>query len=336
LSTKRLPNKAIILACALLVLAFAACTQAQPTPTVTQMVAKETGALAEPVTIRIAVLPITDALPMYVAQQSGYFQAHGVKVEFIPSASAAERDQIIAAGQADGMINEIVATLLYNHQQVQIQIVRFARVASAEWPQYYLLASGKSGITTVEGLKGVEIGVSEGTIIEYVTDRMLQAEGFNPEEIKVVAVPKISDRMALLSSGELKAGTLPDPLAFLAIQQGAVVVLDDSRHPGMGHSTYAFRKEFINQHPEAIRSFLAALEQAIGEINAAPEKWDSLLSEQKLVPDPLIGSYQVPQFPTASVPGEELWNDVLAWAKAEGLVQADVAYQDSVNPTFLP
>ena len=54
----------------------------------------------EPVTLKIAVLPIMDALPMFVAEADGLFESHGVNVEFIPVASAPERVQIMQAGQA--------------------------------------------------------------------------------------------------------------------------------------------------------------------------------------------------------------------------------------------
>ena len=50
---------------------------------------------------------------------------------------------------------------------------------------YQVLASPKSGFTSVQDLKGVEIGISQGTVIEYVTERLLEAEGFKPEEIKI-------------------------------------------------------------------------------------------------------------------------------------------------------
>ena len=48
----------------------------------------ETAATAGPVTLIIAVLPILDALPMYVAQQEGLFADHDVIVEFVPAGSA--------------------------------------------------------------------------------------------------------------------------------------------------------------------------------------------------------------------------------------------------------
>ena len=76
------------------------------------------------------------------------------------------------------MINETISTLLYNKDQLQVQIVRFARTATSTASQYSVLASAKSGITTVKGLSDVEIGVSQGTVIEYITYRLLQADGF--------------------------------------------------------------------------------------------------------------------------------------------------------------
>jgi len=287
-------------------------------------------------TLRMVLLPIIDNLPMYVAQQEGLFAKYGVNVAFIPVASAAERDQVIAAGQGDGIINEIVSTILYNKDGVQVQIVRLARVPTPDSAQYHILVSGQSGITSVEQLKGVPIGISQGTIIEYITDRLLEAEGLAPTDIKTVAVPKIPDRLALLSSGELKAATIPDPLAYLAVQQGASFLVQDSKYPQYGHSTYAFRKPVIDQNPAAIRAFLAAIEDAINDINADPTRWGELLKEQKLVPEALLATYQVPPFPSKSVPSEQLWADVLSWAKEKGLVSADVSYSDSVTDQFLP
>jgi NitT/TauT family transport system substrate-binding protein len=157
-----------------------------------------------------------------------------------------------------------------------------------------------------------------------------------PAEIKYLAVPKIPDRMSLLASGELKAGVMPDPLAALAVRQGSKIIQDDTANPKLGASVISFRKETIDRHPQAIRSFLAAIEEAVGMINSAPSKYSGLLAEKKIVPQPLISSYVVPKFPFKGAPTEAEWNDMLAWAKAKGLLTADIAYRDSVNPTLLP
>jgi NitT/TauT family transport system substrate-binding protein len=273
---------------------------------------------------------------MYVAQQEGLFAKHGVSIEFVPVASAPERDQLLAAGGADGTINETLAVMLFNKENVQMQVVRYALRPTEESGHFFILASAKSGISSTDGLKGVEIGVSQGTVIEYVTERLLQADGFASDEIKTIAVPKIPDRMALLASGELQAGVMPDPLASLVVSQGGVIVADDSSHPEYGFSVISFRKEVVDQNPEAIKGFLAAIEDATVLLNAEPAKYKNVLSEQKLVPPPLMEAYQAPLFPTAGVPTEEEWNDALNWLKEKGILTTNVSYEDSVNASFLP
>lgn len=290
---------------------------------------------AQPVTVRVGVLPILDVLPIYVAEVQGYFP-RSIKVEIIPVASAAERDQLMAAGQLDAIVNDLVSVALYNKEKPQVLVVRMARTATPSFPQFYILASPKSGIKEAKDLRGVEIGISEATIIQYVTERLLQAEGLKPEEIKEVPVPRIPDRMTALASGDLKAATLPDPMALLAMQQGAKLILDDSRHPHYSFSVYSFRKAFVEEHPEAVKAFLLGIEKAVKDVNSDKAKWANLLVEKKLVPPALTGSYTIPDFPLASVPGKDQWEDVVKWMLEKGLIRSPLPYEESVKAEFLP
>jgi NitT/TauT family transport system substrate-binding protein len=142
--------------------------------------------------------------------------------------------------------------------------------------------------------------------------------------------------MALLASGELQAGVMPDPLAALVVGQGGKIVVDDSQHPEYGFSVISFRKDSIDANPEAIKGFLAAIEEGTALLNADPAKYKNVLSEQKLVPQPLLDAYQPPAFPTAGVPSESEWQDALNWLKEKGILTTEVSYQDSVNGSLLP
>ena len=57
-------------------------------------------------------------------------------------------------------------------------------------------------------------------------------------------------------------------------------MLDDRSTPELGYSTIAFRKAVIDEHPQAIGGFLAALEEAVTRINADPEKLEGGLDRQ--------------------------------------------------------
>lgn len=290
----------------------------------------------EPQNLRVAVLPVLDVLPLYVAEAQNYFTQNGVNVELVPVGSAPERDQLMQAGQIDGMLTELVVTLLYNRDEPKISIIRFARVATAEYPLFRIVAAKDSGIKTPQDLKGIPVAISDLTVIEYTTDRLLEKAGLAPDDIAKISVPKIPDRLALLDSGELKAANLPDPVASVAIQKGAVVVVDDTSYPQISNSVYAFSKDAVARKPDAIKAFLKAVDQAVEEINNDKTKWNNLMVDKKLAPPTVLAGYTLPDFPPASVPSREQFDDALAWVQAKGVVQKAISYESCVDPSFLP
>ncbi len=290
---------------------------------------------ANPVTLKIAVLPIIDTIPLYVADNEGLFEEIGLNVEFIPVSSAPELSQMVASGQADGMITDALTVAFFDKEKIKLQIVRYAQTPSEERAHFFILAAKDSGIASPDDLKGVEIAVSEGTIIEYVNDRLLKKEGFSADEIATIAVPKIPERMALLASGEIQAAVLPDPLASIALSQGASIVLDDSQSPEYGASVYAFSTEMVEKHPVAIRAFVEAIDFAVELIELDPEEYKPVLADNNLIPPPMLDGYVIPPFPRG-IFSEAEWLDTLAWAQAEGLLIVNIPYKDAVNASFLP
>ncbi len=287
-------------------------------------------------TVRVAVLPVLDALPLHLALAEGYFADQGLDVELIPVSSAPERDALMQSGQADMILNEIVSTIFYNQSETRVVIVRFLRVATPEYPLFRILAAPGSGISSAADLKGVEIGISEGTVIHYTTQRLLQNAGLAADEILTIAIPKIPDRIALLASGELAAANLPDPAASVALLQGAVLVIDDTTLPGISSSVLSVDAALAREHPETVRRFLAAVELAVTDINRDKGAYLDQIVELGLLPPPLRDNYSIPDFPTASVPSLAQFDDAMQWALDLDLISNPVEYSSSVNPDFLP
>jgi NitT/TauT family transport system substrate-binding protein len=281
------------------------------------------------------VLPITDVVPFYIAEQQGYFKAQGLNVELVPVASAAERDQFMATRQIDGQLNDLVATVLFNAQQPRLKIVRRACQAFPERPQFWILVPKDSPIQSVRDLKGVEIAISQNSVIAYVTDRLLELEGLKKEDIKTTNVPQIPIRFELLSKGQLKAATLPDPLASLAILQGARIIVDDSKYPEISQSVITFRSDVVARRPDDVRKSLRAYDQAVQDIRTRPDQFRNLLIEKGRVPDQLKDKYTFPPLPDPSVPTQAEWDDVVRWALDKGLIKQAVPYESSVDQGFV-
>lgn len=291
-------------------------------------------AIAAP--LKVALIPVLDTLPLFVAEQNGYFREAGVAVTVVPVAGPVERDQLMQSGAVDGMLNELASTAVFNRGETLVRIVATARVARPDGPIFRILAAPKSGIAAPRDLAGVPIAVSKNTVIEYVTDRVLRAEGLAAAEIATASVPAIPERFQLLMEGKVRAATLPDPLASAALRAGALLVADDARHAQYSLSVLTFGAKSLAANGAAVRGFLAAWGRAVAEMNAHPDAYRELFLKKVRVPESVQATYRVPPFPGPGVPTRAQWEDATAWLREKGLLDGPVSYEGSVTAEYLP
>ncbi|WDP89055.1 MAG: ABC transporter substrate-binding protein [Desulfobacter sp.] len=286
-------------------------------------------------TLTMALLPIPDVLPSYVAQENGYFKEYGIKVNALPVASALERDQLMQAGKIDGMVNELAGTANFNRDKVRMQVVASARCPLGDAPLFRVLSAPQSGIQTISQLKHVPIAVSKNTIIEYITNRLLTSSGFSTDEINTRSVPVLPERMQLLLSGQIKAATLPDPLGASALKAGAKLIIDDLSLPERSLSVLSFSLTSLTEKTEAVECYVKAWMKGARDLNEAPEAYRPLMLKRIRVPKNLKNDVKIPPFPVKQLPSEAQWNDVMEWMIQKKLLAGAVKYNESVNGAFL-
>jgi NitT/TauT family transport system substrate-binding protein len=283
---------------------------------------------------RLAMLPTTDVVPFYVAQAQGYFKAQGLNVELVPASSAAERDQLMATQQTDGEMADLMTAISFNATKPTLQVVRIVRQARPDSPLFSILVAKDSPLKTIQDLKGKEIAISQNSVIEYVTQRLLEKEGFTAADIKTTNIPAIPTRLQVMQQGQVSAATLPEPFTSLAILQGARVLLDDSKYPEYSQSVLIFRTEIVEKRPNDVKKFLVAYDQAIADIRATPDKFRNILIETSRVPDPLKDKYQFPPFADPSITSRAQWDDAVKWALDKKLITAPIAYETAISTAF--
>ncbi len=286
--------------------------------------------------LRVALLPILDSFPYYVADSEGYFSDAGVVVEAVPVASGLERDQLMQSAAIDGMLNEMITTANFNRIKVQVKSVISARKAYPDYPLFRVLSAPGNSRTSARDLAGIPVGISKNTIIEYVTDRLLQARGLKADMIVKKSVPIIPERYQLLLQGQIKAATLPDPLARSALEAGAGEIVDDSAYPRYSVSVLSFHVDSLKNKSRQVRLFLKAWDRAAAAVNKSPESFRGLLLKKIRVPKNIQQSYKIPPYPRREVPTAAQWADVMNWMMEKGLLDSALPYDGSVTSEFLP
>jgi NitT/TauT family transport system substrate-binding protein len=286
-------------------------------------------------TLRMALLPIPDVLPVYVAEANGYFKELGITVEPLPVGSPVERDQLLQAGSIDGMINEISGAAIFNREKIQAQIVSIARAPINTSPLFRILAAPGSGIKEISDLAGVPVGISKNTIIEYISTRMLTQGGISADKIKYKSVPVLPERFQLLLSGQLKAVTLPDPLGAAAIKAGAIEVVNDLSAQEFSASVITFSTRTLQDKKAAVEAFMIAWDRAAADLNSDPEAYRSLMLKKIRVPKNIQKDFNIPPMARKSLPTKAQWDDVMDWMVAKKLLVTPVSYDETVTSEFL-
>jgi len=285
--------------------------------------------------LRLALLPIPDVLPVYVAQEKGYFDELGIVVEALSVGSAIERDQLMQAGRVDGMINELSGAANFNRDKGTVKIVSIARSPIDESPLFRVLAAPGSDLKTVADLAKIPIGISKNTVIEYISTRLLEAGGVLPGDISYKSVPVLPERLQLLLSGQLIAVTLPDPLGASAIKAGAVEIVSDLALKNVSASVITFTNDALVNKKDTVKKFMAAWDKACEDLNNDPASFQGLMLKKIRVPKNVQTDFHIPPMPRKSLPTRAQWDDVMSWMVGKKLLTKPLAYEDSVTSEFL-
>jgi NitT/TauT family transport system substrate-binding protein len=293
--------------------------------------AQEAGTVVQ---LKVALLPIFDVLPFYVAREKGYFKARDVEIQAVPVGSGLERDQLMQAGEIDGMLNEMISTAGFNRKTIKTRIISIARHPYPQHPSFRLITAPGLSMDAVTDMAGIPVAVSKNTIIEYVADRLMAAKGLVPDEIKKISVPVIPERYQLLMQGQIQAAVMPDPLALSAIAGGAGEVLNDAMTPQYSASVLTFSTRSLAEKKEAVRLFVRGWHRAVEDINQNPQAFRDLLLKNIRVPKNINDSFTIPRFPHAKIPDRAQWKDVIDWMMDKGLLDTPVSYDESVTGDF--
>ncbi|HHV35870.1 MAG TPA: ABC transporter substrate-binding protein [Syntrophomonadaceae bacterium] len=286
-------------------------------------------------TLKVGILPNEEVLPLYVAEEEGFFEKHDVNIEIVNFQSAAERDAALQAGAVDGVEGDLLAVALIRQGGTPVKAVSLVMGATVDEGRFAMMAAPGSDID-VEGLKGKKLAISKNTIIEYVADQMIMIKGMDPKEVQKVNIAKMPLRVENLLQGQIDAAVLPDPLASYAELKGAKVLVDDTKlSENISQSVYFFSDDAIKNKKTAIQKFMQAYSEGAQTVTENPERYRNLFKEKIQIPVELQETYPVPSFSPLQLPSREDTQRVIDWLKDNELLTEPYTYEDIVTDEII-
>lgn len=283
-------------------------------------------------TYKIGVLRIDDSLPLYTAETEKLFAKHGVDVQVIEFSSAADQQKAMEAGELDGMMTDMIVTALLKKAGTDVRVVAMALGAVPQEGRFLVVSSPNSSITTPQQLAGASVAISENTMMDYLMNQYEQELGIPAAEVHTVQMPNLALRTeAVLAGKDIQAAILPDPLAAYAVQQGAHVVIDDTKlQKNYSQSVVVLTQDMIEKHHDDAAHFLDAYNEAIEKLDSQPDAYRDMAMKKANIPAAVAGSYRTPSYTAHALPTEEEVSRIMNWMVEKGLLPKAYSYDETV------
>jgi NitT/TauT family transport system substrate-binding protein len=291
-------------------------------------------ALGATVTIKFGTLPVLQALPLFVAEEKGLFSKAGLHVEIVPFASAADKDIALSGGAVDGCFGDLATSTILKANGRDVAVVA-TNYETTDRRMFAIMVKPGSTITDASKLAGVPIAVSSNSVIHLVTEKLLTDAGVPRDKIETVESKNIGLRLQMLISGQIEAATLPEPLVTVAEAKGAKALLDDRGLPA-SQTVLVFSRKLIKEHPDAVKKFVAAVDEAGRLINSDEATARSVMEKRKLLPESLKNTYPAPKFPRVKAPSKDGVGHVAEWLYKKGVTPHKVKYDEVIAGGFIP
>jgi len=278
-------------------------------------------------TLTIGVLPDVDSIPFIIAAHNGYFEEEGLNVKLEHFNSAVDRDAAFQTGNVDGVVSDILAAIFLKDSGLDVKIT------SKTDGLYHLIAAPNSDVSQLAEIKGGTIGISQNTIIEYLTDKML--ENVSEHSTEKVFIPKIPTRLEMLRNNKINMATLPEPLASVAVHEGGKP-LTNSEQLGLNPGIMLFTQDAIEKKGKEIKACYRAYNRAVEYLKKEPlENYIDVLIEEAGFPETIKDTLTLPDYQKASMPDEQDFKGVLDWMRSKELTDSDYSLEELADDSFI-
>jgi len=226
-----------------------------------------------------------DHAPLFVAQEKGYFAAHGLEVEMIAPADPNDPPKLVAAGKADIALS--YQPQLHVQVAAGLPLTRFGTLIAT--PLNTLLVLEDGPVKSIADLKGRKVGYSIGGFEDALLRAMLARHGLTLDDITLVNV-NFSLSPALLA-GQVDAviGAYRNfELNQLAIEgyKGRAFYVEEEGVPSYDELILVANPDHMDR--AVLRRFLDALEDGVRYlVNHPDESWELFIRGRAELDDEL-------------------------------------------------
>jgi len=240
------------------------------TPLATAAAAQPATAPAELTRVTLSSLTDDTGMPLWLAEQLGFFEQNGLDVEIVYSANgAAALPAGLAGDWQAGWIGAPPALTGWD----KWGLISFPHIQEARNLKLMMRNDALEGRSPAEVLRNEKIGTGANSTFQNLLFACAAHFGVDPGELEIVPLDPPQVRQAL-AAGEIAAGTTSASGDFQLVQdtENYTKVCDGEMAGASFISVYMVTPTFLEDDPEAAAAFVEAVYRANEYVNEHPDE----------------------------------------------------------------
>ena len=226
----------------------------------------------------------------WYAFEKGIFKENGLEVDLQSINGGAQTSAAMLANQIQ--IGQFGGAEALSANAGGADLVLVANLA----PVYPYKLYAAKGITSIAGLKGKKVGVSNaGGSSDIATRAALKAAGLDPDkDVTIVAVGSHANRTAALLAGSIDAGVDDPPEDIELVKAGLNVLVDlASQKLPAANTGVIMQRTYLNANKDTVQAYVDSLTIARAKMKADKQGAMDVLKKYFKLEDPaaLSGAY---------------------------------------------
>jgi putative hydroxymethylpyrimidine transport system substrate-binding protein len=299
----------------------------------------------QPFSLTLDFYPNPDHAGIYMAQKLGYFKEAGLDVSIRTPADPAAPIKLLAAGKTDLAISYEPELLLAHEQGLDLRAVG----ALVNQPLTSMIWLKGSGVKSPVWLRGKTVATAGIPYQNAYLKAILVRAGLTPADVKTVNVgfgllpALISGRAQAILGGFRNVEGVD---LRLRGQHPVVFPVDELGIPTYDELVLVARQRQIEEDPEAIRLFIAALARGTAAAAGNPKAATKALLEANPNLDPKLSKAEVAAtLPLLDATGGKRpygymdpaeWREFIGWMRDNGLIDSLPTPASVLSNDYLP
>jgi NitT/TauT family transport system substrate-binding protein len=282
--------------------------------------------------VKVGVLPIANAAPLYIARDQGYFKEEGIEIEPALAQGGSELVTALVSGDDQFAFLGWVPVIVGKAKGLPIKAIANAdNGAESPEKEWQIIMSAKSSdIRGPKDLEGKTIALNALRGVGEVTVKAaMEAEGADPDSVKFIEIP-FPEMPAALEKGRVDAIWAPEPFLTQVLGAGGHEVLPvyQSLGPLFPNGAYATTDKYLAENKDVVEGFARAINKGLKYATDNPDAARKSITTFTKIPPDVVGKIRLPLWPR-EIDKEQL-TDLIGYTQKYGVIEKTFPVQDMI------